>query len=168
MKQMDIQQLLEKYYAGETAPEEERRLEDYFLSDGSTDERREKDRKLFRALHEASREVPKGVSARLEATLRRLEESGQPFRTHTLWRWAGSAAAVAILCAGIFFATRSDMRQPAVADTYDNPEEAALMAEKTLRYVSDKLNKGLEQTYVVEHEMGKMNEVIEKTFKTNN
>jgi hypothetical protein len=166
MERTDIKQLLEKFYAGATTPEDECRLKAYFLdSESDADESRAKDRALFRALYADGRHcMPEGVSARLETTLRRLEAPG---RKRALWYWTGSAAAVALLCAGLFFATQGGM-QPAMADTYDNPEEAALMAEKTLLYVAATLNRGIEQTSVVGREVGKMNEVLDKTFKTNN
>jgi hypothetical protein len=169
MTQMDIKQLLEKFYAGDTTPEEERRLKDYFLHGERVDERWEKDQTLFRALYGEAHEMPQGVSNRLEATLRRLGENERrtTYRMRTLWCRAGSVAAVALLCVGLFFATRPDARHT-MADTYDNPAEAALMAEKTLLYVSAKLNSGIEQTHAARQEMGKMSEVLEKTFKTNN
>jgi hypothetical protein len=160
---VNIKQLLEKFYAGDTEPEEERRLKDYFLNGEHADESLKKDRTLFRALYAEPYQAPEGVSARLEATLRRLDECERASRTRPLHRWAGRVAAVALLCLAIFFATFPDRRR-AVADTYDNPEDAALMAEKTLLYVSTKLNKGIEQTFAVRQEMEKMNEVLEKTF----
>ncbi|MDR1601383.1 MAG: hypothetical protein LBS42_03040 [Tannerella sp.] len=168
MTQIDIKQLLEKFYAGDTAPEEERHLKDYFLNSECVDEHLEKDRTLFRALYGKPHKMSQGVSVRLEATLQRLgdNERRTASRTRTLRYLTGSVAAVALLCAGLFFATRTDTRRT-MADTYDNPEEAALMAEKTLLYVSAELNRGIEQTYVVRQEMEKMNKVLE-TFKTNN
>ncbi|MDR0757393.1 MAG: hypothetical protein LBF85_06075 [Tannerella sp.] len=165
----NIQQLLEKFYAGDTTPDEERRLKDYFLDNKCVDERWKKDRTLFRALYATPHEMPQGVSARLEATLRRLDgnERRTAARMRTLWRRIGSVAAAALLCVALFFAVQPDTSNT-VADTYDNPEDAALMAEKTLLYVSVKLNRGIKQTYAVRQEMGKMSEVLEKTFKTNN
>jgi hypothetical protein len=166
---MEIQRLLEKFYAGDSTPEEEHRLKDYFLhGDGADAQWAAADRKLFRALCGEAQAMPEGVSTRLEATLRRLAEAERrrPSRTYVLWRRAGGIAAAVLLCAGLFFMTRPDGRH-VTADTYDSPEEAALMAEKTLLYVSAELNRGIKRTSVVGYEMGKMNEVLEKTFKTN-
>jgi hypothetical protein len=169
MKRADITQLLERFYAGTTTPEDERRLEAWFLDSDDAADGLSEDRALFHALHAGRHCMPEGVSVRLEATLRSLAASGkqgQMGRKHALWYWAGSAAVVALLCAGLFFATH-DGRQPVLTDTCDSPEEAALVAGKTLLYVAATLNRGIEQTAVAGREVERMNEVLNQTLKTN-
>lgn len=163
---MNIEQLLAKFYAGDSTPEEESCLKDYFLHNDRVDARWEKDRRLFRLLHEQPQAMPEEVSGRLKITLLRLRDSERValLQPRTLWYWIGSAAAVALVCITLFFAKQPDV-YPSLADTYDNPKDAALMAEKTLIFVSEKLNKGIEQTYVVGQNIEKANEVLKKTFK---
>jgi hypothetical protein len=69
-----------------------------------------------------------------------------------------SAAAVALLCISLFFATKQPSKRDFIADTYTNPEEAAIAAEQALLLVSSKLNQGL--SYV-----GKVDESVQKTNK---
>ncbi|MDR2119888.1 MAG: hypothetical protein LBP64_03295 [Tannerella sp.] len=164
---MNIKQLLDKFYAGDTTPEEECRLADYFLNCECADENLKKDQAMFRALCGKRHRTPLGVSVRLQATLRRLDESERRTpRTHAMWWYRVAAvSAIAILCTGLFFATRTHSPHT-VADTCDRPEDAALVAEQTLLYVSAKLNRGIEQTRMAEEELIKMNDVLEKTFNT--
>jgi len=82
-------------------------------------------------------------------------------RKRTLYYWISSAAAVALLCIGLFFATR-EPSPPAMADTFGDPEEAALFAGQTLALISSQLNKGLEMAADVEKEFEKVNQLLDK------
>jgi len=161
----DIDRLLQKFYAGETTPDEERHLKNSIL--GSVDERWADDRRLFDMLYNnVQPEAPADVSARIATMLRGLDakDERRP-NVRRLYYWlGGAAAAVALLCVGLFYATHTD-NDRMMADTYDDPAEAARMAEKTLLYVSAQLNRGIDKTYVVGEEISKMHNVLNKNFE---
>ena len=194
---MNIEQIIQKFYDGESTPEEERFLTEYFLNREHVDKRWEEDRQLFRLLHDTQIQVPEGVSKRLAEsimqnfnhtarhpfnhTARHPElDSGSPcFQEiagqarndvndmplkRTIYYWISSAAAVALLCIGLFFATR-EPSSPKMADTFSNPEDAALVAGQTLAFISTQLNNGLDKVADVEHEFEKVNNVLNKHLK---
>ena len=85
-------------------------------------------------------------------------------RRRTFYYWISSAAAVALLCIGLFFATREPSSSK-MADTFSNPEDAALVAGQTLAFISAQLNNGLDKVADVEHEFEKVNNVLNKHLK---
>jgi len=198
---MNIEQIIQKFYEGDSTPEEERFLSDYLLNGESVDKRWEEDRQLFYLLHYTQIHVPEGVSKRLaESIMQNFNHtarhpelvSGSPcFQeiagharnyvegTHKLslevplkastskrpiYYWIGSAAAIALLCIGLYFIT-CEPSSPKMADTFSNPEDAALVAGQTLAFISAQLNNGLDKVADVEHEFEKVNNVLNKHLK---
>ena len=179
---MNIEQLLKKFYKGISTPEEERLLTEYFLHKAYIDERWKDDQHVFHLLHDMQIQVPAGVSERLEETIRQITSSpeipvkdspeillnnrqspspkSQP-RRHTLYYWISGAAAVACLCIGLFFATR-ELSHPKMADTFSDPEEAAIVARQTLAFMSTHLNNGLNKVAEAEQELEKVNQLLNK------
>ena len=162
---MDIELLIKKFYEGISTPEEEHLLSEYFLNEANVDERWKDDRQLFRLLHNSQIQVPAGVSERLEEFFMQIEASQKsPRRKQAWYYWISSAAAVALLCIGLFFAVRQPS-PPRMADTFSNPEEAALVAEQTLAFMSVQLNKGLNMAAGAEQEFEKVNQLLNKHLK---
>ncbi len=186
---MNIEQIIQKFYEGASTPEEERFLTEYFLNEENVDEQWEDDRQLFQLLHDTQIQVPEGVSKRLAESIRQnvkntarhpeldsgsLEHEGIAGqarndvndipRRRTFYYWISSAAAVALLCIGLFFATREPSSSK-MADTFSNPEDAALVAGQTLAFISAQLNNGLDKVADVEHEFEKVNNVLNKHLK---
>ena len=181
---MNTEQLLKKFYEGISTPEEEQFLTEYFLNEAHIDERWKDDQHVFRLLHDTQIHVPAGVSERLEETIRQMTSSpempvkdslsakillndrqtpspkSQP-RRRTLYYWISSAAAVACLCIGLFFTTR-ELSHPKMADTFSDPEEAALVARQTLAFMSTHLNNGLNKVAEAEQELEKVNQLLNK------
>lgn len=113
--------------------------------------------------------LPEGVSERLEqqidawAAAEKKETIRSSFRRRSLY-WLSGAAAVALLCVGIFqFAAPEKEYQ--LADTYTNPQEAAIAARKALAFLSVNLNKGIEQVNEAQQEMNKVNEILNTHLK---
>jgi len=113
--------------------------------------------------------LPEGLSERLEqqidawAAAEKKETIRSSFRRRSLY-WLSGAAAVALLCVGIFqFAAPEKEYQ--LADTYTNPQEAAIAARKALAFLSVNLNKGIEQVNEVQQEMNKVNEILNTHLK---
>ncbi len=52
-----------------------------------------------------------------------------------------------------------------LADTYTNPQEAAMAAQKALAFMSVNLNKGIEQVNEAQQEMNKVNKILNKHLK---
>ena len=162
---MDIELLIKKFYEGVSTPEEELFLTEYLLSEENRDERWKEERELFRLLQNAQIKIPEGVSERLEKSIMQMDATQKSIpRGRTWYYWISSAAAVALLCIGLHFATHEPSSSP-MADTYSNPEEAALVAEQTLAYMSVQLNKGLNKVNDAGQEFEKVNQLINKHLK---
>lgn len=159
---MNIELLIKKFYEGDSTPEEERLLTEYFLNEEGVDERWKEEQQLFRLLHNAQIQVPAGVSERLEKSILQLETSAKSLpRKRNLFYWIGSAAAVALLCIGLFFIFRNPP-QPRMADTFSDPKEAALVAEQTLAFMSTRLNDGLDKVADAGQQFEKVNQLLNK------
>jgi len=78
--------------------------------------------------------------------------------------WISSAAAVVLLCLGIFFVTQRPVESQ-IADTFDDPAEAAIVAEKALTFMSAQLNIGLNQVADARQEFDKVDQILNKHLK---
>ncbi|MDR0437537.1 MAG: hypothetical protein LBH22_04455 [Bacteroidales bacterium] len=162
---MNIEHLLNKFYEGNSTSEEERLLTEYFLNEENVEERWKEDRQLFLALHDMQIEVPANVSNRLEKTIMQFDVSQkiQP-RKQTLYYWISGAAAILLLCVGLHFFTAQPSPQFMLTDTFSTPEEATLVVEQTLVFISTKLNKGLDIAADAGQEFEKLNQLLNKHF----
>jgi hypothetical protein len=162
---MNIEQLIKKFYEGVSTPEEERLLTEYFLNEENVDERWTEGQQLFRLLHDTQIRIPAGVSERLDKLIMQQETPQKPPPRKQMWLYrVSSAAAVALLCIGLFFAIRKPS-PPRTADTFKDPKEAALVAEQTLAYMSVQLNKGLDKAAGARQEFEKANQILNKHLK---
>ena len=110
--------------------------------------------------------LPEGLSERLEAHIDALA-AGEKKRQlrHRFAYWAISTAAVALLCIGVFVGTEKQVSQPQMADTFTNPQEAAIAAEKALVLMSAHLNKGIDQVENAGQKIEKVNQILDKHLK---
>ena len=179
-----IEQLMNAFYNGDTTPEEEALLLDFFNNE-SLNENWYADRDMFNALYDSSEiTLPEGMAERLEKAIdERIAESiivehsmkttvpGKEINeVHTknpqykkiinLFISISSAAAVILFCIGLFLV--SDKHNPSrnIADTYTDPKEAAIVAEQMLTLVSSKLNQGLSPLEKVKESVDKTNELL--------
>lgn len=108
--------------------------------------------------------LPEGLSERLKqqidawAAAEKKETIRSSFRRRSLY-WLSGAAAVALLCVGIFQFVAPE-KEHQLADTYTNPQEAAIAAQEALAFLSVNLNKGIEQVNEAQQEMNKVNEIL--------
>ena len=108
--------------------------------------------------------LPEGLSERLEqqidawAAAEKKETIRSSFRRRSLY-WLSGAAAIALLCVGIFQFVAPE-KEHQLADTYTNPQEAAIAAQEALAFLSINLNKGIEQVNEAQQEMNKVNEIL--------
>ncbi len=123
---------------------------------------------INQALHE-EQALPEGLSERLEQyidTLAAQEEQQKKQRSLSLHRsfyMIGSVAAALLIGVVLFFQLETD-RKPVMADTFSDPEEAALVAQQALAFMSTQLNKGLAPVADAGKEIDKVNELLNKHF----
>lgn len=123
---------------------------------------------LIKQALQTEAQLPKGLEARLSAHIDALAAAEQPRiqpRSHHSWwiRIGGIAAAFA--GALLWIALERPSEPPIMADTFSDPKEAALVAEKALVLLSQNLNKGLEQAQASAEEMRQINQIINKHLK---
>ena len=112
------------------------------------------DKKIDELINKALQEeqaLPEGLSRRLEQQIdawASAEESG--------------AVAAILLCIAFFQYDVSSHTPDRPRDTYTNPEEAAVAAEKALLLLSQNLNKGISQVNDAEQEIDKVNNILNK------
>lgn len=133
------------------------------------------DKKIEELINKALNEdlaLPEGLSERLEKHIdsfanrnERMKPAPKPGeqpspRRYTLY-WL-SGIAVALLCAVLFIFTETNHPTSRLADTYNDPKEAAIAAQNALAFMSSNLNKGLIQVNEAGQEMDKINKIVNK------
>ena len=166
-----IEQLLNGFYTGDTTPEEEALLSEYLKSE-ILDESRHTDRDIFNALYDtADIPLPEGIAERLETAIdKHIAETSAPIGKkiyNRLYAVISGAAAVVLLCVGLFFFTEKQSQTNFIADTYSDPKEAALAVEQALLFVSNKLNQGLSPLEKVTESVDKTNKLLNETISIN-
>ncbi len=139
-----INQLLEKYWEGESTVQEEQQLKAYFNSDQVVKEHQEYAPLFQYFKSEKEQQLRTEV---LEASFQQLEKDSQKpvAKTRQLYTYFSRAAAVLLLLAASFqvYQYQSVVEQKrAVYVEIDDTEEAYLKAKEALLLVSKKLNKG--------------------------
>lgn len=148
----DINQLVEKFYAAETSPEEELQLKKYF-QDEEVPAEWQKDKTVFCGLFGSADEVPEGLAERLSKDIdgwNMIEKSAVRKERRSLLRsFSGIAATLLLFVSlGLYLTNRETTKQSyaeTITDTYDNPKDALGETERTLTKVSAVINKGLEK-----------------------
>ena len=107
------------------------------------------DKRIDELINKALQEdlaLPEGLSERLE-------------RRSFYWI---SGIAAAILGALFLIFTETNRPAPIMADTFTDPEEAAVVAQNALAFMSRNLNKGLGQVNEAGQEITKINKIVNK------
>jgi hypothetical protein len=139
-----VEQLLEKYFQGETTIAEEKQLKAYFSSNDVAPHLA-KYQSLFGYF-----ETQKGTQFEQKLPL-------QPRKQNTV-KWMGIAASFVVLFGwATFYFSTPEPKQDDLG-TYDNPEEAFAATQKALLMVSEQVNIGMESVVYLEE--------YEKTKKT--
>lgn len=140
METRNIKILLQQYFNGESTRLQERTLEEYFSSGKVADELMEY-KEFFGGISELS-QLPDENGFQDEIMDYILEqEFSEKNKYRSLWRTVTGIAASIIIILGSFLVY--EQQQKPFEDTYSNPEEAYLQAEKTLQYISGKYKVGL-------------------------
>ena len=176
-----IKSLLARFYEGQTTPEEERLLADFFHRVDVPEDLQE-DKQLFLLLAETSdQEMPQDIAEEITAFVNNLgqtkiqplipedkQRKGVIFRLKTPPKiWYRVAATVAILLAiggGVFFHQQTYTTDP-FRDTCSTPEEAA----REILYANDIINRSLapfrQSANMATEQVNEMNKTIQKATR---
>jgi hypothetical protein len=142
-----IKVLLEKYYKGESTPDEEKILIEYFSQGEISDELlADRDIFLYNKSEKKKLEEMPDLSAEIWNSLQKSSNSDISIEKKMIYWSFRIAAGIAILVVS-FFMIKSQLQENQngeyqFADTYENPEEAYEQAKQTLLYVSAMFNNG--------------------------
>jgi hypothetical protein len=152
--------LIEKYYKGETSPEEELRLREFFRTAEHIPENLLPEKELFSLYSAAaSEELPvKGFMENLEKVIDSQTVFRIGIKKIVIYRISAIAAGLAVLLGSYFLiihkpADHGFDRQ----DTYQDPRLAYEETQKVLLYVSQKMNKGT----ALLHNVSKLNKPVQ-------
>lgn len=124
------------------------------------------DELIDKALREEA-QLPEGLGARLErhidglAASDRAEARRIPMRRRWLARFSVAASILLAIGTGIYFSGKEN----APKDTFSDPQEAALVASQALAFMSENLNKGLDNMQQAQKKVAEVNNVLDKQFK---
>ena len=146
MELNNIENLLEKYFQGETSIAEENQLRAYFSS-SNVAQHLEQYKPMFGYFSQA-----KEQKSTYEIPL-------QTKKRNVAWL-SIAASAVVLLGIGTYFYTSEKNATPVTAQselgTYDDPEEALAATQKALALLSNNVNVGIESVqYIKEYEQSK-------------
>ena len=144
-----IENLLEKYFAGETSIIEEKQLKDYFSS-SQIPQHLEQYKPLFSYVIHTKQEQFNSII---------------PFKTKTRTRslWISGVAIVLVLVGvGVFTFSNHNNSKASNLGTCDDPEVAFRETQKALTMISEHVNKGIgSMKYINEYEESK-NKIFKK------
>ena len=162
-----IEQYLAAYYNGTATEQEEQALTDFFSGSNNVPEHWKEEQKTFLLLQESAKiPLPAGLEERLNTHLDAHIAKRKKFKLkHISYKIAGIAATI-LLCITIginqgLFTDNSGV----TADTYKDPQEAALVAQQALIFLSQNLNKGIDQVNEAEKELQQVNEILNNQLK---
>ena len=123
------------------------------------------DELIKKALQE-EQALPEGFSRRLEEQIDAWAATEEK-KTRSLTRrrtlyWLSGVAASILLCIGFFQYDVPSYAPDRLHDTYTNPEDAAVAAEKALLLLSHNLNKGISQVNDAGQEIDKVTNILNK------
>ncbi|MDR2147374.1 MAG: hypothetical protein LBE91_13040 [Tannerella sp.] len=118
--------------------------------------------KLISAALEDEINIPEGLSERLENKLSVYQSAVAPVKKSGKFFIITGIAATVLFCVGLFFALnfRSQYSSEKFADTFQDPVEAEMYAEKVLLMVSENLNKGLDSFEKAKENIDNTNKVL--------
>lgn len=175
----DIHSLLKSFYEGNTSPEDELFLHEYFNNDEiKIPDELLKEREIFLRFYNSEiPEIPENLKNRLDSLIDKLEAkeaNGIKHRYLVMRKWmTGAAACILIVFAGLLiheYNSESNdqlVYRIEIRDTFSNPQEAYDEACKALSYFAYNFNKGANYFSKVSNGMEISNNVLNKTFKRN-
>ena len=155
MNTIEIKELIEKYFEGETTQEEEVGLRDFFLHEKvPPDLAIYAD--LFRYFSDAGKDEISnpGFEQRFLSQIKEIPVIPLPSKRRQIYYITSIAAGILLLC-GLILTFRYDIiknpRNHGLKNTYSNPSAAYIEAKKALLMVSVNLNNGLDQMQQIQN-----------------
>ena len=144
-----IQQLFDKYLDGNTTPQEEKELLDFFSTQQVPDSLKAEQAYFLNIFNEKkAQQLENTLSHKIDAW-DAAEKAFQPATVHTQrnrrWLWATGIAASVAVVATIGFSLLSKPTIDLNVDTYDSPELAYATTEQSLALLSSTINKGCDE-----------------------
>ncbi len=167
MRTKDIEILLDKFYAGESTVEEEKKIAE-FLSKDDLPEKFLPDRKVFEALSENGMDVPSDSARKIESLIDSFAEETsnrrQKIRSIKYWA-AGIAASLALIFAVNMFQKSNKEETTLLVDTYETSDEAYKATMEALQLFSENFSKGTEAVEKANTKFQKAQDIINKSTK---
>lgn len=141
MKEEKLQELLEKYFSGDTSIEEEKSLREYFAGDDILPGY-DTEREIFYGYSSVSKAIPavsEDLELRILSTIDKYEMENQRKGFNMRYMALSGIAATILILVGSYFFFISKAEP---ADTFTDPVIAYAETMKILNDVSVKLNKG--------------------------
>lgn len=141
---MDIKKiefLLNRFFEGETSELEEATLKNYFLSD-KVDETLKNYQGFFMGIYQNESDYKVDFESDV---MNFILDNEQKEKAKFRWLWqtvTGVAATIILVLGGFLF---SERQNDSLKDTFNDPEKAYAYAEQTMRFVSGKYNRGVEE-----------------------
>lgn len=162
------EQLVRKYYSGETSPEEEKALREYMESCKDLPEYLAPEKELF-SMYSRAAESDMPMEEYMESLEKLIDEQARKRIgiSRPVLHWvSGIAAGLAILLGSYLMVLNKppDDGRIALKDTYTDPQQAYEETRKVLLYVSEKMNEGTSPLAGI----SKMNQSMENLQKLNN
>ena len=164
-----MKELLEKYYNGETTPQEEDTLREWMLH-GDVPEELAADREMFLRLEGekgAEMECPAGLEQLLDALIsREAEKEARQQEKESIWQkkhtrirhlswWVSAVAACAVLILGITYL----MRPVSYIREVEDPQEASMYINMAMTQFSKAIDCGHRQMEKVGNAFEKLNSI---------
>jgi len=139
-----IEELIEKYYNGDTSLEEERKLQ-WFFQTQPVPERLKSEAQMFRYYYLRKNDEPAGnLNKKLGDLIDQQSQKRVLFGTSKSFYWISGVAASILILVGLWIGLNTNWfnNQQAYQDTFEDPQLAYLETKRVLYMVSNKLNQG--------------------------
>lgn len=147
MESSKIDELLEKFWAGETSDEQEEILRNYFCSGNTIEKRYQDAAAYFISLKSEKERLCLPADFELEL-MNKIQGGGSSrFLPGSFYRMAASIALVIGVAAAMFYWFNEESAQPIATqeygDTYEDPRQAYEEVKRALMMVSTSMNAGV-------------------------
>lgn len=171
MKTDEIKKLLDAFYEGNTSPEEELLLKNYFNSSDVADELLD-EKQIFLGFFEYSPiSVPNSLESKLENLIDVLDKRNEKKKLtlKNMVTWISVAASVAILISVGFYVNNGALRgdNQALVESVNSKmsAEEVVEVENALLLLAANFNKGLGQIDEVKGSFERTSDILNETFK---
>ena len=148
---MQIKEVIDKFYAGETTKQDELLLMEFFAG-GNVPEEFRSEQEFFATYFNLNKVYPEATT-QIEAKIEEWDVVERNSQRHILrirkWKYGVAATALLLIGVGIGLGinlTKEAEAQPHLSefrDTYTNPQDAYEEAHRALTLFSNKINEGL-------------------------